>query len=448
MRDKVFLIWSGTITVARKIKDILEKEYNYVCDVGGNSDNKSQMVSIGDTVIRQMKTCNQAIVLFKNKDDGGVSRNLFFELGYVSSQYGMKKVHCVKRKNESIVLPSDFDNSFVEGIEGETDDEFARNVVDYFLSRQKLSVDTNKMFLINNRYLIKEKIAAQYSETGSKCSDYELAQYILFYTHAAIMFQDPKKRLEELYLFKKRHNSEFSSELNISVTMCIALLEMHTNISSLNDTVYITPDVFRKYYKACRDLGDKIIPDSAGNFDEWARAILSSNLTYAASLYASNPTLDDEEKEYYCRMALDYGRQCIDNVEILINNSPARENNDAVGLIAMIKAYNFRNMYVAARLIASDEADDFLKASLEERKSLLINFDGNTVDSKLYTNFEMEYCLNLIEYIEYYGKDSIEKFELRMYLDDIDSFIRKYEIENDTSKYIQKIASKRMKLEK
>lgn len=44
MKDKIFLIWSGSNDVAQKIKYILEEEYNYICYVGGNNENNSQMV--------------------------------------------------------------------------------------------------------------------------------------------------------------------------------------------------------------------------------------------------------------------------------------------------------------------------------------------------------------------------------------------------------------------
>ena len=116
MKDKIFIIWSGENKTAMMVKNILENKHNYLCYVGGNQYNDSQMLSIGDTVVNQMKTCNQAIVIFSNKNNSGVSNNLYFELGFVSSNYGMKKVHCVKRHNDNIILPSDFDNSFVENI--------------------------------------------------------------------------------------------------------------------------------------------------------------------------------------------------------------------------------------------------------------------------------------------------------------------------------------------
>ena len=102
MKDKIFIIWSGENNTALKVKQILEEKHNYLCYVGGNHQNDSQMLSVGDTVVRQMKACNQAIVIFSNKNERGVSNNLYFELGFVSASYGMKKVHCVKRYNDNI----------------------------------------------------------------------------------------------------------------------------------------------------------------------------------------------------------------------------------------------------------------------------------------------------------------------------------------------------------
>ena len=90
-------------------------------------------------------------------------------------------MHCVKKAGENIVLPSDFDNSFVEPISCDDEKAFVDGVVNYFLGRQKMSIEGNKMVIINNRYKIHDMLQAHYSEVGSRCSDYELAQYVLFY---------------------------------------------------------------------------------------------------------------------------------------------------------------------------------------------------------------------------------------------------------------------------
>lgn len=81
MKDRVFIIWSGSNEVAMNVKTIMESEGNYVCSIGGNSDNDSTFSSIGDTVIQQIKNCNQAIVIFENRSDGKVSNNLFSNSG-------------------------------------------------------------------------------------------------------------------------------------------------------------------------------------------------------------------------------------------------------------------------------------------------------------------------------------------------------------------------------
>ena len=102
MKDQVFIGWSGSNDIAIQVKKYLETK-NYRCTIGGNADNNSQFSSVGDTVIQQIKSCNQAIMIFCNRSDGQVSNNLFFELGYVLASYGQPKVHCVRRESERVL---------------------------------------------------------------------------------------------------------------------------------------------------------------------------------------------------------------------------------------------------------------------------------------------------------------------------------------------------------
>lgn len=440
MKDKVFIIWSGENTVAKKVKTILENRYNYICYVGGSQQNDAQMLSIGDTVVRQMKMCNQAVVIFNKKKNGEISNNLFFELGFVSAMYGMKKVHCVKRNNELITLPSDFDNSFIENIDANSDDEYAEGIVRYFIDRQKLSVDVNKMYLINNRYVIHDIIQAHYSELGSKCSDYELAQYVLFYMQSGVMFQDEAKILEELKNFKKHHYNEFSIELHQAINLSIAFLEATSNLLSEGDTVYISDETFRSYFSSCKNLLQEIPDDDSGTFDEWAKLILSENLAYICFLYASNPRISESLKKQLYQKVIDYSLQGVHFVEILESVAPCIENNDNVGLVSLFKAYLYRHLFNSHRNLESSEAEKWLKLSLNERQSLLRIFDINSVDTKIYYNFEMEYYLLLSEYIDFIKKSNIDEFEYMMYLGEIDSFISKYTHGTDIHAYIQKIS--------
>ncbi len=275
MKDCIFVAWSGTNEVAIRIKGILEKK-NYKCIIGGNSDNNSTFASIGDTVIQQIKTCNQAIVVFQNKKDGSVSNNLFFELGYVMALYGSTKVHCVRKENEIVTLPSDFDNSFVEPIKNsDCDDDFVNGIIQYFFARQKLSIVENKMDLINNRYRIHDYIQSHFSETGSKCSDYELAQYILYYMQAAHMFSDEKIVEKEIRKFREDNHSNLSEELSYAINVCLAYLNLIDNIQLTDDgNMYIERRTYREFRDVDEQIYEDIIEDDTGIFDEWCKVFI------------------------------------------------------------------------------------------------------------------------------------------------------------------------------
>ena len=443
MKDKIFIVWSGSDKVAQKVKKVLENNYNYICFVGGHFEGDTQMLTVGDTILRQMRSCNQAIVLFTNKSGGSVSSNLFFELGFATATYGLKKVHCVKRKGDAIQLPSDFDNSFVEEMDGNNDDEVTQNIVNYFISRQKLSIDTNKMYLINNRYIIHEMIQAHYSDAGSKCSDYELAQYILFYMQAGVMYQDDRRILDELVNFKKNHNMDFSNEVRMSVNISISLLEIQTKLVSANNAVYINEDVFRGYFAKMKDIITEIAEDDSGTFDEWARVIAAENLTYVCTLYASNPKTDEKMRTFLFKKVKEYGTQGLKYITDLERITPCIENNDNVGLIAMFRAYIYRHLFLAAKFEQDENCGDWLNKTIHETKLLIRNFDNSSIDTKIYKNFEMEYFVNLLEWIIFKGKDNIDEFDYMMYLSEIDNLISKLSETENVHAFIKKIVGQR-----
>lgn len=441
MKDKVFIAWSGSNNVALQVKSILEKKYNYGCSIGGNSDNSSKFSSVGDTVIQQIKSCNQAIVIFQNRKDGKVSNNLFFELGYVMSMYGMKKVHCVKKKAEEVVLPSDFDNSFIKSIEDQSEEvTFADGIVDYFISRQKMSINENKMFLINNRYMIHDKIVSHYSESGSKCSDYELAQYILFYMQASHMFGDEKKTLKELLRFKQANNFEFSNELSIAVNMCISFFELVTNIklNDSNNDVYIDQKVFWEFRNAYKSYDGMLVDDDMGIFDEWAKVFIYEHLTFAYMLFAKNASLTNEMRTSLYDNSRKSALKAINHIENLEKVAPCVENNDEIGLISLLKAYVYRNLYISLDYLGDPDASKWLKLTLKERSSLKNNFGGGTIDTQLYNNFCMEYYLSLVNYLS--STEELDSFEIEMYKSEMREYINSVMADNNENVYLKQIA--------
>lgn len=440
MKDRVFIAWSGSNKEAIEVKKILESRFNYVCSIGGNAENNSSYSSVGDTVIQQIKSCNQAIVIFQKREDGAVSNNLFFELGYVLAMYGTKKIHCVKKNNESVILPSDFDNSFVEPIKEDEEHSFAEGIVEYFMSRQKMSINENKMYLMNNRYLLHDKIKSHYSETGSKCSDYELAQYILFYMQAAHMFGDEKKIQKEILEFKQAHSLEFSTELSIAVNMCLSFFDMVLNIKAYDDTseVYIDKDVFWKFKNDYVHYSTLIKDDDIGVFDEWANVMIYEQLTFSYMLFANNEENDSEMKRQLNEICVKNAFKAIECIKILEDKTPSRENNDVVGLVSLYKAYVYRNLFLAKEYLGDEDAKDWLKKTLDERTSLKNNFGRGTVDTQLYNNFCLEYYLSLTNYLSF-TKD-ISEFDKKMYKTEIKEYLLSVKKESNENAFLKQIS--------
>lgn len=440
MKDKIFIGWSGSNQAALKIKKILETEYNYICCIGGNSDNSSNYASVGDTVIQQIKSCNQAIMIFQNKADGSISNNLFFELGYVFSSYGAKKVHCVKKGNEPIVLPSDFDNSFVEPVSAESEDEFIDGVIKYFLGRQKMSIDVNKMMLINNRYRIHDIIQSHYSEVGSRCSDYELAQYVLFYMQAAEMFNDRENVERELQEFKKNHYHELSSELELSIDIALNFFELAAAVRiAEGGRIYVDESAYFKFISTAREILADIKDDDAGTFDEWARVFTSEHMTWAHNLYCGNiEEVDEEMREAVYNKTLEDADACMKFIDILEKSTPSKENNDGAGLILVLKSYLYRNIYIAKKYLKHEDLLEWMDKAKKERKTLLRNFDKGSLDSKLYDNFRFEYYLAVAEWLKERG-EAIDKFEKKMQLKEINGYLKDIKEEDGVNIYIKRI---------
>lgn len=441
MKDQIFIGWSGSNKVALKIKKILETK-NYKCTIGGNADNNSQFSSVGDTVIQQIKNCNQAIMIFQNRTDGTVSNNLFFELGYVLAMYGQTKVHCVKRADEQVILPSDFDNSFLEPIScGDSDDEFVDEIISYFFKRQKMSINVNKMMLINNRYIMHDYIQRHYSEQGSKCSDYELAQYILFYMQAGHMFGDERKVQLEIKHFKDQYHAYFSDELSTTVNICISFFDMILNIKIRNDgEFYIDRATFRQFRDKYKGFREEIVKDDMGTFDEWANVFISEHITYAYGLYAMNPELSEESMQKNLIESYAWAEQTLKDLKILEESAPVKDNNDHKGILSLFYAYVYRNLFLSCKYLnKEEEALKWLEKTKKERTALKNNFEIGSIDTQLFENFEMEYYLTLTEYLIYADMFNIDEDEVEDYKDEIKAYLKDTKRQIEHSKYVERI---------
>lgn len=440
MKDRIFIAWSGSNEIALKIQKLL-KTHDYECIVGGNADNTSKRTSVGDTVLQQLNKCNQAIVIFKNRADGSVSDNLYFELGYALATYGQTKVHCVKDNKEIINLPSDFDNSFIEPIEGETDDLLANKMTDYFLARQNLHVDANKMYLIDNRYIIHDMLQRYNSEEGPKCSDYELAQYVMFYMQAANIFGDVPAVKEELIRFKQASNHNLSDELELAVNLSLAYFDLVSGIKAAGDGVlYIDDDTYFETKKHYDSLKRKTSDEHIGVFYDWARIFVSNHICYSNSLYAHCPDLDIEDKQDISMDTLKWADISLQYIDILKSSEQTKKNNDHKGFLSLVTAYVERNKFLAYCILGEEKKSlDCLDKSIAERMALKESFAYSSINTLLIENLDMEYYLTLTEYLTFAEKLDLSRAEKKMYLSDIKKYLQKLKDAQSRSRYIEKI---------
>lgn len=442
MKDRVFIAWSGTNEIALSVKHVLEDRCNYKCFIGGNETNDSNFASVGDTVLQQIKSCNQSIVIFQKRQDGYISNNLFFELGYALASYGQTKVHCVRPKNEVLVLPSDFDNSFVEPIDDCDKETLVNGIIDYFLTRQKLSVNTNKMQLINNRYKIKDYIKRHFSEQGSKCSDYELAQYLLFYVQAAQMFNDIDSIRNELLSFKQAYQFNFSAELSASVDICLTFFDLYSSIKiDENNGAYIDRNTYRKVREKFSSIETDILDDDTGIFDEWAKLFICDYLVFATDLYLGDPEMSQDRKVKIANRVIDLADECILRIEKLQEVAPIIENNDHVGILSLFKSYIYEHKFIAYDSLGDERAIEWLKRTKKEKSSLRKNFGYGTIDSRISENLDMEYCLTLIKYLSYADKLNLDDEEIEDCVDEIGEFLEKTRDQKSNNKFMEKIAN-------
>ena len=441
MKDRIFIAWSGNNNVALQVKHVLENRCNYKCTIGGNSENDSQMSSIGDTVIQQIKNSNQAIIIFQNRADGQVSNNLFFELGYTLSSYGVAKIHCVRRASEQITLPSDFDSAFVEAIDDSDEEKFVGGIVRYFLNRQKLSVNTNKMYLIDNRYIIKGYMQSHFSEQGSKCSDYELAQYLLFYMQAANMFGDVKKVQDEIIAFKAKNQHSFSTELAFAVNISLAYFELVLNIKNGdNGVLYIDKVAYHKFKERYEALSQDIDDDPDDIFEIWAKMYICNHINYGNSLYTNCPELTEERRKKIALRTCNWADKCIFYVDKLKKNAQIIENNDHIGILSFMLAYIYRNKFLAERILGNPDFLKWLELTRKERLSLKKHFEFGSIDTHLSANIDMEYYLNLIEYLSFADELALDEDDIEVYLEEIKEYLDREKKATDQSKYIERIS--------
>ena len=430
MKGRIFIAWSGRNDIAIRVKEYLEAK-SYTGVVGG-AERASQGLFVGLTVLNEINHCNQAIFIVQKKDNGKISNNLMFEFGYSLAKFNSNKIHVfyVDIDQNDSIIPSDIQGIWADYYKSEECEDIAKTITDQFLLDQKYIIPEDKMSVVNNYYGIKD-ILVHYTD-DPKCSEYELAQYILFFAVSSYMHANEKEALSCLQEFKKRLYAP-SNELSLAASLAICYIETLSCIQKTDNTLFLKKEDYRTATRKLKNMAEEVAEWAVDDFSRWLLVILYDVLNYVQILYSSNPETSEDRKATLLDESLKNGIKCIEICDVLLKN-PQNQH-----FAELFKAYMYRNMATAQKMLAADVSviRSLLHSSYKMRESLWDYYnEAQRINAIILENFEMEYFLALSEELEYM-EDELDRDDAR---DECEDYIRRVQaINKEKSHFLNKI---------
>ncbi|MBQ9945503.1 MAG: nucleotide-binding protein [Clostridia bacterium] len=430
MKGRIFIAWSGTNDIALKVKDYLETQ-DYTGVVGGAARATTGLF-VGHTVLDEINHCNQAIFIVQKKDNGNISNNLMFEFGYSLAKFNSNKIHVfyVDIDQNDDTIPSDIQGIWADYYNTKNCTDVAKTITEKFLSDQKYIIPEDKMSVVNNYYGIKD-LLLHYTESP-KCSEYELAQYILFFAIASYMHTNEKEALACLQDFTKRLYNP-SKELALAASLAICYIETLSCIQKTAETLFLKKEDFRTANRKLGNMAEEVELWEEDDFSQWLLVIIYDVINYAQILYASNPDTKPERREAYLRESINYAENCLAICDKLLM-SPQNQH-----FTELFKAYMYRNLATAHKMLNSDDNTirALLSSSYKMRESLWDHYnEAQRINAIILENFEMEYFLALSEELEYM-EDELDRDDFK---EECEDYILRVQAANrEKSHFIHKI---------
>lgn len=411
--SKVFIAWCGLrgMNRAQMLKKYLEESCaNLFCVVGGNSHSggRGGDAFINSTILNQMKSSDQAILLVERHEiRKEISDNLFFEWGYLLAQLPHHKIHdyFIDMEEDDTHLPSDLKGVWKKLVstDGKTDEQVVREIGDNFLAQSLYqTVEGNKMNLVI-RWDETKAIISQYI-TNPCCSNYEMAQYLLYYVYAAKLFSEAilEDALQTLEKFAATVENR-SEEMNLALRGGVLSLNMLKDIQSDGVNPYLGERDCDRYTTGLEQLCAAADALRDGELKLLTQVVFRNFLTFAYFLMMYSPDFLPEDKEdAYVALMEESDRVVVDC------NALEEKSADYAEFCQLFRAYMYRGIYCAltekSKTTALSEEEEkkvsyCLFKSLEERTKLFTRYQNENVGGLFYKNIEMEYYLALAEYL-------------------------------------------------
>jgi hypothetical protein len=461
MKDYVFIGWSKNLDLAIALKKKLE-EKGFVCVIGGeyghNPPDVGTRRTVHETVINQMNRCNQAILLFQNKGNNGISENLIYELGYLSAQKSYTNVHIIKidiTEDDLRLFPTDLHGVWGANIstsEYKGDEKMAEKIVEIFESKQNHIKKKIKFEILNNHHFVEYEMKIHF-ETPNM-SDYDLASEIMVYTQSAFCYQeqiDIKQKMEKFNeQMGERGNS--SEELRLSVEYALVTLDLFCSTIPDKDSKSISMDEHKfnyyldKYNSIVNRIESKIDVEkiysdkdyvSENQFEVLVLGQMQEHIAYLHHVYLyKKEEIAADDKKKYSEEGIVYCNNAIGILNVLMDNS---EDNMYAKLL-LSYAYKCLSSF-NANLGENGECENNQQKSLKLR-SELNTYVVNTpaIRHSLKDYIMLEYYHQVIEFVENINEDKKKKYyliEIGKYVDErskIDS-VKSYMFKTLAEKY-------------
>ena len=418
MKDNVFIVWSGNKgqELALKVKEKLERN-DYHCIVGGEGGITNGM-HVGTTIINQMKTCTQAIIIVQKKENGIISNNLFFEWGYLVSHLGDTKSHVyyIDIDEHDSSIPSDLHGIWVTYLKSISTEATSEEIVNKFFAQKMSPAQRDKMSVIDLYYNLKAKISEHKCEYAY--AELELAQNILFFAQSAYLFHketdalETLRRLDNLFQYENVIQSpELDAAIDFSTCYLTVLnpdtIARHENVPYLSASGYSSAKrVLSALIKRVEDC------NGYGEFYKWFFMFVYDALNYICILYTMLPDAVERRKIRIFKESIGYAETSLKWCDSLSTQS---EN---IMCLNLYEAYIYRNIATAYKFLSEHGVDEkytpeavqeLLLKSLQKRSALFDHYSNRSINTKLLENFEQEYYLALSEILaDNIGKETIE----------------------------------------
>ncbi len=426
MKGKVFIGWSSDNSLALKVKAELKKSgYNGV--VGGKAESSLEH-GVGDTIIKQMRSCSAAIMLFTSRPDlrsvcnkcgktlGGkiLSGNMLFELGFLTGSLKPNRVFIVYMDDAAKCAPSDlkgaWDLQITKGCK--TEEELAAEIVELFLKEQANGLVEAKIDLVADYSRLKNLIADHI--VSPVYYENEMSQIIMMYSRAAYLNDNCASAAD--YLDEVLHSDIDDDEgMLLAINSALVYLKAICELEKDDDGKVCLP--YKLYKKYSNDLKSYLEDADSLPKGDGCRLMLEmtvrSTLCFLDMTYYAN--MEDDETEFELQE-----EDCLGAIDAALEFERAdEERNELFGVL--YESYAYRNLALLyKRYRRFEEAEDAFEKSRAARYKILKYYRNRDLDKTILSKAQSEYYLSLTDNIDMVDEGERKKRlrELKDYIEE------------------------------